>query len=95
MRTWKKTFKSDSEEERFFKTDIFYSYLSSNNMDLISHEDENRSREITLEYLNFLDDSGDDKVYMQKCEDMIKENGSRIIINLNELRKKLPQRVNG
>ncbi|KAM3727836.1 Maternal DNA replication licensing factor [Dirofilaria immitis] len=64
-------------------------------MDLISHEDENRAREITLEYLNFLDDSGDDKVYMQKCEDMIKENGSRIIINLNELRKKLPQRVNG
>ncbi|MCP9265227.1 Maternal DNA replication licensing factor mcm3 [Dirofilaria immitis] len=57
------------------------------NMDLISHEDENRAREITLEYLNFLDDSGDDKVYMQKCEDMIKENGSRIIINLNELRK--------
>lgn len=38
---------------------------------------------------------GDDKVYMQKCEDMIKENGSRIIINLNELRKKLPQRVSG
>ncbi|OZC05991.1 MCM2/3/5 family protein [Onchocerca flexuosa] len=64
-------------------------------MDLISHEDENRAREITLEYLNFLDDSGDDKIHMQKCEDMIKENGSRIIINLNELRKKLPQRVNG
>uniref|UniRef100_A0A158Q8V9 DNA replication licensing factor MCM3 n=1 Tax=Elaeophora elaphi TaxID=1147741 RepID=A0A158Q8V9_9BILA len=64
-------------------------------MDLISHEDENRAREITLEYLNFLDDSVGDKVYMQKCEDMIKENGSRIIINLNELRKKLPHRVNG
>ncbi|VDK89352.1 unnamed protein product [Litomosoides sigmodontis] len=64
-------------------------------MDLISHEDENLAREITLEYLNFLDDSGDDKVYMQKCEDMIKENGTRIIVNLNELRKKLPQRVNG
>ncbi|KAL3990734.1 MCM2/3/5 family protein [Acanthocheilonema viteae] len=64
-------------------------------MDLISHEDENLVREITLEYLNFLDDSGDDKIYMQKCEDMIKENGSRIIVNLNELRKKLPQRVNG
>lgn len=26
-------------------------------MDLISHEDENLAREITLEYLNFLDDS--------------------------------------
>ncbi|EFO21958.1 DNA replication licensing factor [Loa loa] len=64
-------------------------------MDLISREDENRAREITLEYLNFLDDSGGDKVYLQKCEDMIKDNGSRIIINLNELRKKLPQRVTG
>lgn len=38
---------------------------------------------------------GDDKVYMQKCEDMIKEGGTRIIVNLSELRKKLPQRVNG
>lgn len=38
---------------------------------------------------------GGEKIYMQKCEDMIRENGSRIIVNLNELRKKLPQRVNG
>ncbi|VDN17529.1 unnamed protein product [Gongylonema pulchrum] len=62
-------------------------------MDMISREDENRAREITLEYLNFLDDSGAEKVYMQKFEEMIKDNGSRVVINLVDLRKKLPERA--
>lgn len=64
-------------------------------MDLIDRDNENRSREITLEYLNFLDDSADQKIYVQKVEDLIKDNGTRLIININDLRKKLPDRANG
>lgn len=41
--------------KKIFRSQIFQSH--QHNMDLISHEDENRTREITLEYLNFLDDS--------------------------------------
>ncbi|VDM37552.1 unnamed protein product [Toxocara canis] len=64
-------------------------------MDVIDRDNENRSREITLEYLNFIDDSADQKIYVQKVEDLIKENGNRLIINLNDMRMKLPERASG
>ncbi|MFH4973686.1 hypothetical protein AB6A40_000395 [Gnathostoma spinigerum] len=63
-------------------------------MDLIDQADETRSREITLEYLNFLDDSTGEKIYAQKVEDLIKENGIRLIVNLNDVRHELPVRAN-
>lgn len=62
-------------------------------MDLVDLNDENRSREITLEYLNFLDDATEDRIYTQKIEDLIKDNGTRLIINLNDLRRRLPERA--
>ncbi|VDK47522.1 unnamed protein product [Anisakis simplex] len=64
-------------------------------MDLIDREDENFAREVTLEYLNFIDDSAEQKIYVQKVEELIKEEGNRLIVNLNDVRSKLPERANG
>uniref|UniRef100_A0A0N5ANB4 DNA replication licensing factor MCM3 n=1 Tax=Syphacia muris TaxID=451379 RepID=A0A0N5ANB4_9BILA len=62
-------------------------------MDLTDLNDENRSREITMEYLNFLDDSTEERIYTQKVEDLIKDNCTRLIVNLNDIRRQLPERA--
>ena len=61
-------------------------------MSLVDLNDESRAREITLEYLNFLDDATEERIYTEKIEDMIKDNGTRLIVNLNDLRRRMPER---
>ncbi|KAL3087996.1 hypothetical protein niasHT_026417 [Heterodera trifolii] len=57
--------------------------------------DENRMREITQEYLNFLDDSAEEKVYIEKIEELIREEESRLIVDINDVRRKIPERAIG
>lgn len=64
------------------------------NLGLIDKADEIRTREITQEYLNFLDDSVDDKIYTQKIEELIRDGMIRLIVNINDVRRKLPERAN-
>uniref|UniRef100_A0A1I7WLX3 DNA helicase n=1 Tax=Heterorhabditis bacteriophora TaxID=37862 RepID=A0A1I7WLX3_HETBA len=50
---------------------------------------------ITQEYLNFLDDSADQKIYVQKIDEMIQDGEVRLIVNMNDVRKRLPERAVG
>jgi len=50
-------------------------------------------REIQREYLDFLDDDQDQGFYSGKVKDMITENRHRLIVNINDLRRKKPQRA--
>ncbi|KAH3709484.1 DNA replication licensing factor MCM3-like [Dreissena polymorpha] len=52
-----------------------------------------RQREIQREYLDFLDDGNDQGIYVQKVRDMIANNEVRLIININDLRRKNPARA--
>lgn len=54
--------------------------------------DEIRFREIQREYLDFLDDDQDQGFYSGKIKDMIAENRHRLIVNINDLRRKKPAR---
>ncbi|VDN58465.1 unnamed protein product [Dracunculus medinensis] len=49
---------------------------------------------IVLEYLNFLDDENEDRIYTSKAEDLIKDEGLRMVININDVRRKIPFRAN-
>ncbi|KAG8442095.1 hypothetical protein GDO86_011042 [Hymenochirus boettgeri] len=51
-------------------------------------------REAQREYLDFLDDDQDQGLYHGKVRDMIGSNEHRLIINLNELRRKNEKRAN-
>jgi len=55
--------------------------------------DEIRLREIQREYLDFLDDEQDQGFYSGKVKDMIAENRHRLIVNINDLRRKKPTRA--
>lgn len=57
--------------------------------------DEIRLREIQREYLDFLDDDQDQGFYSGKVKDMITENRHRLIVNINDLRRKKPLRSKG
>lgn len=57
--------------------------------------DEIRLREIQREYLDFLDDDQDQGFYSGKVKDMISENRHRLIVNVNDLRRKKPPRARG
>uniref|UniRef100_A0A914CBQ2 DNA replication licensing factor MCM3 n=3 Tax=Acrobeloides nanus TaxID=290746 RepID=A0A914CBQ2_9BILA len=65
------------------------------NFALINVDDEARMREITQEYSTFLDDSTDEKIYTQKIQELIDQNGKRLVVNLNHVRAKLPDRCAG
>ncbi|XP_023230051.1 DNA replication licensing factor MCM3-like [Centruroides sculpturatus] len=52
-----------------------------------------RLRDIQREYLDFLDDDVDQGYYSQSVKDMITDNGCRLIVNINDLRKKNPKRA--
>lgn len=51
-------------------------------------EDDQRIRDIQAEYLNFLDDEEDQKIYMNHVQDMIEKKQRRLIVNINDLRRK-------
>uniref|UniRef100_A0A4W5MQ81 DNA replication licensing factor MCM3 n=1 Tax=Hucho hucho TaxID=62062 RepID=A0A4W5MQ81_9TELE len=50
--------------------------------------DDREMREAQREYLDFLDDDQDQGVYQSKVRDMISENKNRIIVNINDLRRR-------
>lgn len=56
-------------------------------------EEDQRLREIQREYLDFLDDEDDQAIYQQKVRDMITDGHTRLRVNVNDLRRKNPQRA--
>lgn len=54
-----------------------------------------RIRDIQREYLEFLEDDEDSGVYTQLVRDMVANGDRRLVVNMNDLRKKSPQRANG
>ncbi|XP_005107582.1 zygotic DNA replication licensing factor mcm3 [Aplysia californica] len=55
-------------------------------------EIDQRLRDIQREYLDFLDDDNDQGIYLQKVRDMVSNSEVRIIVNINDLRRKNPKR---
>ena len=60
---------------------------------MAQEEQEQRLRQIQREYVGFLDDSDGDSVYENAIQEMIKSEGNRLIININDLRKSRPERA--
>lgn len=52
-----------------------------------------RIRDIQREYLEFLEDDEDSGVYTQLVRDMVANEDKRLVVNINDLRKKNPQRA--
>ncbi|KAJ8410306.1 hypothetical protein AAFF_G00202870 [Aldrovandia affinis] len=50
--------------------------------------DDREMREAQRDYLDFLDDDEDQGVYQSKVRDMINDNKSRLIVNVNDLRRR-------
>lgn len=50
--------------------------------------DDQEMREAQRDYLDFLDDDQDQGVYQSKVRDMISENKCRLIVNINDLRRR-------
>ncbi|KAK7867743.1 hypothetical protein R5R35_002247 [Gryllus longicercus] len=51
-----------------------------------------RVREYQREYLDFLDDEVDQGLYSKKVKNMIQDKKKRLLVNVNDLRRKNPQR---
>ena len=56
-------------------------------------ENDQYLRESQREYLDFLDDENDNGVYSQKVRDLIADGRLRLEVNINDLRRKNPQRA--
>jgi hypothetical protein len=67
--------------------------VNQHNYGLIDNDEENRRRLISQEYLDFLDDKDTVNVYAQRVEELIRRKDKRLIINLNDIRDKLPTRL--
>ncbi|XP_070705203.1 DNA replication licensing factor MCM3 isoform X2 [Pempheris klunzingeri] len=50
--------------------------------------DDRELREAQRDYLDFLDDDQDQGIYQSKVRDMISENKARLIVNINDLRRR-------
>ncbi|XP_069584454.1 DNA replication licensing factor MCM3 [Ranitomeya imitator] len=55
--------------------------------------DDQELREAQREYLDFLDDEEDQGIYQSKVRDMISDNQYRLIVNVNDLRRKNEKRA--
>nr|AAH56718.1 MCM3 minichromosome maintenance deficient 3 (S. cerevisiae) [Danio rerio] len=55
--------------------------------------DDQEMREAQRDYLDFLDDDQDQGIYQSKVRQMISENKSRLIVNLNDLRRRNEKRA--
>ncbi|VDM81128.1 unnamed protein product [Strongylus vulgaris] len=62
---------------------------------MVDRTNEARNRELIQQYLNILDDSAEGKIYVQKVEDMISTETPRLIVNLNDIRRKSAERASG
>ncbi|XP_037945606.1 DNA replication licensing factor Mcm3-like [Teleopsis dalmanni] len=58
-------------------------------------EAEQYIRDIQREYLDFLDDEEDQGIYAGYVKEMISEKSRRLIVNVNDLKRKNPQRAQG
>jgi hypothetical protein len=67
--------------------------VAQHNYGLIDTEEENRRRLIAQEYLDFLDDKDTVNIYAQKVEELIRRKEKRLVVNLNDVREKLPTRL--
>lgn len=56
-------------------------------------DSEQELREFQREYLDFLDDDDDQGIYREKVREMIQENRSRLIVNINDLRRRNAKRA--
>jgi len=54
-----------------------------------------QQREVQRQYLDFLDDGDDQGIYLQKVRDMIANNEVRLVVNINDLRRKNATRATG
>ncbi|XP_053605269.1 DNA replication licensing factor Mcm3 [Plodia interpunctella] len=52
-----------------------------------------RLRDLQREYLEFLDDEEDQGIYMEKVKQMIGDKSQRLVVNVNDLRRKNPDRA--
>ncbi|GBP89342.1 DNA replication licensing factor Mcm3 [Eumeta japonica] len=52
-----------------------------------------RLRDLQREYLEFLDDGEDQGIYMELVKQMIAEKSKRLMVNINDLRRKNPERA--
>ncbi|ESO02014.1 hypothetical protein HELRODRAFT_94361 [Helobdella robusta] len=50
-------------------------------------------RQIVQEYLDFLDDNDDQWIYHKRVKDMIADGRTRLLVNINDLRRKNPSRA--
>lgn len=62
-------------------------------MDLPADDQDQRLRETQRAYLDFLDDEEDQGVYQARVRDMIGDEDVRLIVNINDLRRKNPDRA--
>ncbi|XP_050436946.1 DNA replication licensing factor MCM3 [Adelges cooleyi] len=60
---------------------------------MMDEDVEQRIRDIQKDYLSFLDDEEDQNVYHKKVKTMIDEKCQRLLIDINDLRKKNPTRT--
>ena len=62
---------------------------------MAANEDlEQRLRGIQRQYVGFLDDAEQDGKYERLVNDMIAAKMNRLIVNINDLRKSMPERAN-
>ncbi|XP_062524934.1 DNA replication licensing factor Mcm3 isoform X2 [Bombyx mori] len=52
-----------------------------------------RLRDLQREYLEFLDDGEDQEIYMEKVKQMIEDKSKRLLVSINDLRRKSPERA--
>ncbi|PIK34488.1 putative zygotic DNA replication licensing factor mcm3 [Apostichopus japonicus] len=57
-------------------------------MDGMANDIDQQLRDYQREYLDFIDDDADQGLYHEKVRDMINKNKSRLIVNINDLRRK-------
>uniref|UniRef100_A0A8C1T5K6 DNA replication licensing factor MCM3 n=1 Tax=Cyprinus carpio TaxID=7962 RepID=A0A8C1T5K6_CYPCA len=77
-----------------FCTDHFSTLLKAIQKKMaVETVDDQEMREAQRDYLDFLDDDQDQGIYQSKVRQMISENKSRLIVNLNDLRRRNEQRA--
>ncbi len=60
---------------------------------MAQEEQDQRLRQSQRAYVGFLDDSEQDGHYESLVKEMISNKGKRLVVNINDLRKSLPERA--
>ncbi|KAI6173760.1 DNA replication licensing factor MCM3 [Aphelenchoides besseyi] len=69
--------------------------LDQHNYGLLDIDEKSRRQEIKREYVDFLDDKDSDEIYVHKIEDLVQKKSHRLIINMQDIRRNLPDRYEG